>query len=110
MPLRRSNESLIFGAKVSADDMLRSGFANRVFPDSSFRSEVSNYLQEMMETNEPGSMLEAKRLVLDPLRENRHLANFRAHDVGAALFASGLPNKRFKERAEMLARKGKARM
>lgn len=94
---------------MTADDLLDIGFVNRVFPDATFQADYMKYLQEQIEVNDYTSMLEAKRLINAPLREERILANYRATDALANRFVEGIPAKRFLKKAEELAAKRKAR-
>jgi peroxisomal 3,2-trans-enoyl-CoA isomerase len=94
---------------MASTDLLHLGFVNRVFPEATFRADVDRYLQEQLDTNDYTSMLEAKRLMMDPLRENRALANYRAANKGVELFVTGLPNRRFAWKAEQLAKKKQER-
>lgn len=62
---------------MTADDLHALGFVNRIFPDASFQADVTKFLVEQLEVNDFSSMLEAKRLINAPLREERILANYR---------------------------------
>lgn len=94
---------------MTADDLSNLGFVNRIFPDATFQADVAKYLQEQLETNDFTSMLEAKRLINAPLREERILANYRATDALANRFVDNIPAKRFLKKAEELAAKRAAR-
>ncbi|KAI9034225.1 peroxisomal d3,d2-enoyl-CoA isomerase-like protein [Hyaloraphidium curvatum] len=107
--VRVTNEILVLGRKMTADDLHALGFVNRVFPDATFRQDVRAYLDEQLEQNEFSSMLEAKRLINAPLREERILANYRATDALANRFVENIPAKRFLKKAEELAAKRAAR-
>ena len=94
---------------MTSDDLHDLGFVNRVYPDATFQQDVAKYLQEQLDTNDYTSMLEAKRLINAPLREERILANYRATDALANRFVDNIPAKRFLKKAEELAAKRAAR-
>lgn len=103
MGLRLSNEVLLFGRKLTADEMLNANFASKVFPDASFQKDAMDYMKQQLEVNDFGSMLEAKKLIMAPIIEGRTLANLRWHEAVAKDFAGGRPMRRVAAQAEKLA-------
>ena len=47
----------MMGRKLTSDEMIDMGIANQVFPDATFRQDVSSYLNTQLEVNDHKSML-----------------------------------------------------
>ncbi|TEY84141.1 hypothetical protein BOTCAL_0020g00160 [Botryotinia calthae] len=102
MGVHRANEFLMFGGKLTADDILSFGIANRIFEKEGFEEKVVEYLAEILKTNDGKSMMEAKRLQNLPLRDSRILAVYNSIDALAERFVDGAPFERFEaKRKEM---------
>ncbi|TPX38145.1 hypothetical protein SmJEL517_g00146 [Synchytrium microbalum] len=106
--VRRTTEFLMFGRKINTTEMLDWGIVNQVFPDATFKSDVAQYLATQLEVNDHKSMLETKRLIVEPLREGRINALFRAQDGLAEAMAVKRPMKRFAEKAAKMVAKSKS--
>ncbi|KAJ3341086.1 hypothetical protein HDU93_005718 [Gonapodya sp. JEL0774] len=105
----RTAEFLLFPQRVQAEDMHRIGMANRVFPDEGFHKAVLDYLKQQLEECDPTSILECKRLIVTPLRENRMRAIVKSQDRLSEHFGVGIPQKLLQRRAlEMKAASEKA--
>ncbi|KEF58328.1 uncharacterized protein A1O9_06254 [Exophiala aquamarina CBS 119918] len=100
--VHRANDILMFGRKVSVDELLQWGMVNRVIDHEGFHAEVVRYLQEQLEINDGKSMMEHKRLMNAPLRSRRLLALYEAADAVAERFVEGAPAQRFAEKSRLL--------
>ena len=95
MGVHRANEFLMFGRKLSAQELLDWGLVNRIFSTASFHEDVKKFLQEQLEVNDGKSMMEMKRLQNAPLRNGRLLAVVNSMDALADRFVEGTPFARF---------------
>jgi peroxisomal 3,2-trans-enoyl-CoA isomerase len=95
MGVHRANEFLMFGRKLSAEELENWGIVNKIFPAKSFHEDVKGYLQEQLDINDGSSMMETKRLTNQPLRDGRMLAVVNAVDALAERFVDGAPIARF---------------
>ena len=102
MGVHRANEFLMFGRKLTAQEMLDFGIVNQIFPQESFQADVMKYLEAQLEINDGKSMMEAKRLQNLPLRESRIYAVYNAADALAERFVEDAPKKRFEEKKKLL--------
>ncbi|KAL4792955.1 ClpP/crotonase-like domain-containing protein [Aspergillus venezuelensis] len=109
MGVHRANEFLIFGQRCSVEELESCGLINRVFAAANFQEHVLDYLKAQLQVNDPGSMLESKRLMNASLREGRMLALFDAVDSLAERFVKGVPMGRFERKTEELRRAREAR-
>ena len=111
MGVHRANEFLMFGRKLTAQELETYGIVNRVFPVGSFQQDVGKYLKEQLDVNDGKSMMEAKRLMNAPLRDGRVMAVVNAMDALAERFVDGAPAARFaKKKAEMEAKSKKGKL
>ncbi|KAI9641354.1 hypothetical protein NHQ30_010156 [Ciborinia camelliae] len=102
MGVHRANEFLMFGRKLTADEILSFGIANRIFEEAGFEEKVLEYLEGVLVVNDGKSMMEAKRLQNLPLRDSRILAVYNSIDALAERFVDGAPFERFEaKRKEM---------
>ncbi|KAJ3335950.1 hypothetical protein HDU93_004013 [Gonapodya sp. JEL0774] len=97
--MRKTAEVLMFGKKWNAEEMERAGLAKT----NGFLETVQRYLNEQLEVNDGISIMECKRLMVEPVREARMLAVYRAVDALTAVQASGRPGVRFKAKQKALA-------
>ena len=95
MGVHRANEFMMFGRKLSAQELLDWGMVNKIFPTEGFHESVKSYLREQLEVNDGKSMMEMKRLQNAPLREGRLLAVVNSVDALAERFVDGAPFQRF---------------
>jgi len=93
--VHRANEFMMFGRKLSAQELLDWGLVNKIFPAVGFHDSVNTYLREQLEVNDGKSMMEMKRLQNAPLREGRLLAVLNSVDALAERFVDGAPLERF---------------
>jgi Delta3-Delta2-enoyl-CoA isomerase len=108
MGVRRANEFLMFGRKLSAEELEKYGVVNRILPTKTFHEDVRKYLEEQLEVNDGKSMMEAKRLMNAPLRDGRMVAVANAMDALAERFLSGAPEERFAKKKKEMEAKSKA--
>lgn len=100
--VHRTNDFLMFGRKMTIEEMESWGLVNRVFPVERFQESVTGFLEEVLTVNDGGSMMESKRLMNSPLRDSRILAVYNAVDALAERFVDGAPLKRFEEKKKLL--------
>jgi len=101
-----ANDVLVFGRKITAQEMLACGFASRVLPDAGFQDAVHGLLASSTLTSSLGSLTGAKRL-LRPRQEVAALEkvnHFELKVIGDR-FKSGDPVKKFQEKAAALRTK-----
>jgi peroxisomal 3,2-trans-enoyl-CoA isomerase len=95
MGIHRTNEFLMFGRKLTAQELEQWGLVNQIFPSEGFHESVKGYLQKQVRINDGKSMTEMKRLQNKPLRDVRMLAVHDAMDALAERFVEGAPFERF---------------
>ncbi|OKP14369.1 Chromodomain Y-like protein 2 [Penicillium subrubescens] len=102
MGVHRANDFLMFGRKLTVQELENWGLVNRVFPVEGFHNSVIEFLEKQLEVNDGISMMETKRLQNLPLRSERILAVYNATDALAERLASGAPAARFRaKKAEL---------
>jgi peroxisomal 3,2-trans-enoyl-CoA isomerase len=106
MGLRRSNEALLFGRKLTAKDLLDYGFANHILPANGFQDAVLHYCHDQLKVNNAGSILASKALISTPAqREERMLAIYKSTLALAERFVTGEPQAAFERKRQELAKK-----
>ncbi|KAI5122939.1 hypothetical protein M0805_006821 [Coniferiporia weirii] len=100
MGLSKTNEVLILGKKMDADELLACGFVNKIFPEQScesFHASVHSHLQEQLEGLDPAAVLKIKELIQLGINEknSKDGTNLRESYAQAERFSSGIPTKRF---------------
>ncbi|KAH7402753.1 ClpP/crotonase-like domain-containing protein [Pyrenochaeta sp. MPI-SDFR-AT-0127] len=111
MGIHRANDFLMFGRKLSAQELLDTGMYNYVWnaTGAEFQSKVLGFLEEQLETNDGKSMMEMKRLQNAPIRDARLIAVVNAVDALAERFVEDAPKKRFEVKRKEMEEKSKAR-
>ncbi|OCK89382.1 peroxisomal d3,d2-enoyl-CoA isomerase-like protein [Cenococcum geophilum 1.58] len=109
MGVHRANDFLMFGRKVTVEELERWGLVNRIFPKDGFHEAVLGFLREQLEVNDGKSMMEMKRLQNAPRRDQRMIAVVNAMDALAERFVEDAPVKRFEEKRALLESKSKNR-
>ncbi|KAH6679095.1 ClpP/crotonase-like domain-containing protein [Halenospora varia] len=109
MGVHRANEFLMFGRKLTVEELEQWGMVNRVFPADTFHESVRKYLEEQLSVNDGKSMMETKRLQNAPLRAGRLLAVVDSVSALAERFVDGAPMQRFVEKKKQLEAKSKTR-
>jgi len=107
MGVHRTNEFLMFGRRLTAQELEQYGVVNKIFPTEGFQDSVKGYLQKQINTNDGKSMLEMKRLQNAPLRDVRMLAVHDSMDALAERFVEGAPFERFALKKQELEAKSK---
>lgn len=105
--VHRANEFLMFGRKLTAQELENWGLVNRIFPTQGFHASVKDFLEEQLKVNDGKSMMETKRLQNAPLRDGRMLAVYNAMDALADRFVDGAPSKRFADKKAAMEAKSK---
>ncbi|KXS21565.1 peroxisomal d3,d2-enoyl-CoA isomeras-like protein [Gonapodya prolifera JEL478] len=109
MGLRLATEVLTLGRKLTASELISSGFANRVFPSATFEADVEKYLEDALKENDEGSVLVGKKLIAQPLIPSRMAAVTEANNELMERYLTGVPAKRFQAKAAELAAKRKSK-
>jgi len=109
MGVHRANEFLMFGRKLTAEELEQWGMVNKIFPKENFQQSVKTYLEEQLKINDGKSMMEMKRLQNAPLRDGRLIAVVNSLDALAERFVEGAPMKRFQIKKKELEEKSKSR-
>ncbi|KLO07970.1 ClpP/crotonase [Schizopora paradoxa] len=100
MGIAKANEVLLFGKKMSAQELLDCGFVNKIFPSQSvdsFHAAVRKQLIEQLEGLDPTALLKVKHLIQFGINEknSKDGTNLRESYAQAERFATGIPAKRF---------------
>jgi len=100
MGLAKANEVLIFGKKMSAEELLACGFVNEIFPKQSyesFHSTIRRHLLQQLEGLDHDSVLTVKQLIQFGVNEknSKDATNLRESYAQGARFATGVPGDRF---------------
>jgi len=109
MGVHRANDFLMFGRKLSVEELENWGMVNRIFPKEGFHAKVVGFLEEQLAVNDGKSMMETKRLQNAPLREGRILAVYNSVDALAERFVEDAPKKRFEAKKKELEAKSKSK-
>lgn len=109
--VHRANDFLMFGRKLSAQELLDAGMYNYVWDATgdAFQAKVVQFLEEQLKVNDGKSMMEMKRLQNAPIRDARLIAVVNAIDALAERFVEDAPKKRFEVKRRELEEKSKAR-
>jgi peroxisomal 3,2-trans-enoyl-CoA isomerase len=98
----RANDFLMFGRKLTVEELERWGLVNRIFPKDNFHGKVLEFLEEQLDVNDGKSMMEAKRLQNLPLRRDRMLAVYDAAEALSERIVEDAQKKRFEEKEKLL--------
>ncbi|KAF2022227.1 peroxisomal d3,d2-enoyl-CoA isomeras-like protein [Aaosphaeria arxii CBS 175.79] len=111
MGIHRANDFLMFGTKLSAQELKDAGMYNYVWDKTGeeFQAEVVRFLEGQLEGNDGKSMMEMKRLQNAPIRDARLIAVVNAVDALAERFVEDAPTKRFAKKKAELEAKSKER-
>ncbi|CAO2657277.1 Nn.00g034030.m01.CDS01 [Neocucurbitaria sp. VM-36] len=112
MGVHRANDFLMFGRKLSAQELLDAGMYNYVWEvetGEQFRDKVVAFLEDQLRVNDGKSMMEMKRLQNAPMRDARLIAVVNAVDALAERFVEDAPKKRFEEKRRELEAKRSSR-
>lgn len=111
MGIHRANDFLMFGRKLTPQELLDAGMYNYVWDATGeeFQSKVLSFLEDQLKVNDGKSMMEMKRLQNAPIRDARLIAVVNAVDALAERFVEDAPKKRFEEKRKELEAKSKTR-
>ncbi|KAL6705884.1 hypothetical protein ACN47E_006344 [Coniothyrium glycines] len=111
MGIHRANDFLMFGRKLSAQELEQSGMYNYVWEETgdAFQKKVIDFLEGQLKANDGKSMMEMKRLQNAPIRDQRLIAVVNAVDALVERFVEDAPKKRFEEKRKELEAKSKTR-
>lgn len=109
--IHRANDFLMFGRKLSAQELLDAGLYNYVWDKTGdeFQAETVKFLEGQLEVNDGKSMMEMKRLQNAGIRDQRMIAVVNAVDALAERFVEDAPTKRFAEKKKAMEEKSKTR-
>ncbi|QDS68888.1 hypothetical protein FKW77_007704 [Venturia effusa] len=107
MGIHRANDFLMFGRKLSVQELESWGMVNRVFEVEGFHAQVERFLEEQLAVNDGKSMMETKRLQNLGLREGRMMAVYNSIDALAERFVEDAPKKRFEAKKRELEEKSR---
>ncbi|KAJ7740658.1 ClpP/crotonase-like domain-containing protein [Mycena maculata] len=100
MGLAKANEALIWGKKVSAQELRECGFINEILPFQpveDFHAAVRAIIVENLRGLDPNALLAVKKLIRTGLTEknNPDAVNLRESYAQAERFSSGIPTRQF---------------
>ena len=109
--IHRANDFLMFGRKLSAQELRDAGMYNYVWDATGegFQEKVLAFLEEQLADKDGRSMIEMKRLQNAPIRDQRMIAVVNAVDALAERFVEGAPKERFEMKVRELEAKSKAK-
>lgn len=81
--LAKANEALLLSKRISAQELLECGFANKIFPAEGFRERVLEFVDDLMGDNiNHESMLDMKKLIRGTFANDLELANTQEAFIG----------------------------
>ncbi|KAF8610772.1 ClpP crotonase [Ceratobasidium sp. AG-I] len=100
MGLAKANEALLWGGRLTAEELERNGFINKIFPAEdtpSFHKAAREYLLDRLDGLDPTALLSIKRMIQTATHEKNdpRAVNMRESLAQAERFAGGVPAKRF---------------
>lgn len=110
MGIHRANDFLMFGRKLTVEELEQWGLVNRIFEKEGFHEKVEGFLREQLSVNDGRSMVETKRLTNAPLRDGRMMAVYNSIDALAERFVVDAPKKRFEEKKRELDAKSRSKI
>jgi peroxisomal 3,2-trans-enoyl-CoA isomerase len=111
MGIHRANDFLMFGRKLSAQELLDAGMYSYVWDatGTEFQDKVLEFLEAQLRGNDGRSMMEMKRLQNAPIRDARMMAVVNAVEALAERFVEGAPTARFEAKKREMDEKSKTR-
>ncbi|KAG9124731.1 hypothetical protein FRC07_010466 [Ceratobasidium sp. 392] len=100
MGLAKATEALLWGKKMTADELEKNGFINKIFPaddTESFHKAAREYLLDRLDGLDPGALLSTKRMIQTAVHEKNdpRATNLRESFAQAERFAGGVPALKF---------------
>lgn len=80
---------------------------SRIFPAASFHADLEAFLLQQLEENDHQAMLETKRLMMEPMKDARMLAAYKAMEAHSESLANGSLQRGILRRAAYLQEKNK---
>lgn len=81
--LAKANEALLLSKRISAQELLDCGFANKIFPAEGFRERVLEFVDDVMGDHlNHHSMLDVKKLIRGTFGDDLERANIREAFLG----------------------------
>lgn len=100
MGLAKATEVLLWGKKMTAEELEKNGFVNKIFPAEdtpSFHRVAREYLLDRLDGLDPAALLGTKRMIQAAVHEKNdpRVVNFRESFAQAERFAGGVPGHKF---------------
>lgn len=92
----------MFGRKLTAQEMIGCGFANRILPAASFHAALADYLKMILEGNHPVAILKAKRMIRELQMPTLLAGNQRSVEEMANHAITGIPAQQIAKKAAEL--------
>ncbi|KAI9786944.1 MAG: hypothetical protein M1839_005175 [Geoglossum umbratile] len=103
MGIAKANEALILSKRISAQELLETGFVNKIFPSQpgrSFREDVMAYITDQFGDHlNSESLLRVKALIRGPERDSMERQNIKEAFGGLERFTAGIPQEEFRKLA-----------
>lgn len=81
--LAKANEALLLSKRISAQELLECGFANKIFPAEGFQERVLEFVDDLMGDHiNHESMLDMKKLIRGTFANDLELATTREAFIG----------------------------
>ncbi|KAI8846558.1 ClpP/crotonase-like domain-containing protein [Chytridium lagenaria] len=111
MGMGHASEALLFGRKFTAQELLATGFVQRVFPDNAFHAEVTKLLTGVAKNAFPVSLVATKRLIRDEIdREFARGAALELDVLTERFIFFGDPARTFQKLQEIASKKRSAKL
>jgi peroxisomal 3,2-trans-enoyl-CoA isomerase len=103
MGTAKANEALILSKRISAQELLETGFVNKIFPSQpgrSFREDVMAYIKDQFGDHlNSESLLRVKALIRGPEMGLMERQNIKEVFGGLERFTAGIPQEEFRKLA-----------
>ncbi|KAJ3335849.1 hypothetical protein HDU93_004251 [Gonapodya sp. JEL0774] len=106
----RAVEVVMFGRKMTAQELENCGFVNRIFPHATFSTSVSQYLHAHLSNNNAVALLAAKRLLRGHVMDDLVTGNAKSLEAMAEQMVTGEPAREMGRKREELRAKSKSKM
>ena len=100
--VHRANDFLMFGRKLTVQELEQWGLVNYIFEHEGFHGKVIEFLEEQLKVNDGESMMEHKRLMNQPLIPGRLNALYEAVDALTERIVVDAPAARFVEKGRLM--------
>ncbi|KAI9023922.1 peroxisomal d3,d2-enoyl-CoA isomerase-like protein [Hyaloraphidium curvatum] len=110
MGVGMASEVLMFGRKLTAQEMVACGFANRILPAATFQQALGDYLATLLQGNNRVAVLKAKRMIRELTMPTLLQGNARSVEEMASHAITGIPAKEIAKKAAELKAKSKSKI